>query len=112
MKEIRAQLDSPEMSKIVFEKLFQEDIKQLLMMGQAPTPLLALGKRIQSDAAHETLRWDKDDDDALDFVTAVSNLRAIIFGIPQKTRFDVKGFALSSFPGCRDSEVKLYTLIC
>jgi ubiquitin-like 1-activating enzyme E1 B len=53
--------------------------------------LLALGKRIQLDASHEPLRWDKDDDEALDFVTAASNLRATIFGIPQKTRFDVKG---------------------
>ncbi|KAI9620784.1 hypothetical protein H4Q26_013454 [Puccinia striiformis f. sp. tritici PST-130] len=101
MKEIRAQLDSPEMSKIVFEKLFQEDIQRLLMM-EVPSAgclkdqqtltlknsfdlfcssLLALGKRIQSDAAHEPLRWDKDDDDALDFVTAASNLRATIFDI-------------------------------
>lgn len=45
MKEIRAQLDSPEMSKIVFKKLFEEDINRLLMMDDmwehrnAPTPL-------------------------------------------------------------------------
>jgi ubiquitin-like 1-activating enzyme E1 B len=45
MKEIRAQLDSPEMSKIVFKKLFEEDINRLLMMDdmwehrKAPTPL-------------------------------------------------------------------------
>ncbi|KAA1068087.1 E1 ubiquitin-activating protein uba2 [Puccinia graminis f. sp. tritici] len=163
MKEIRAQLDSPEMSKIVFEKLFQEDIKRLLMIEdmwkqrQAPTPLnyddlasqkthaengqqehqastagglkdqqtlslkdsfdlfcsslLALGKRIQSDPAHEPLRWDKDDDDALDFVTAASNLRANIFGIPQKTRFDVKEMAGNIIPAIATTNSAVSALI-
>ncbi|POW17041.1 hypothetical protein PSTT_00777, partial [Puccinia striiformis] len=165
MKEIRAQLDSPEMSKIVFEKLFQEDIKRLLMMEdmwehrRAPTPLnydqlasqelnqpdnghqnqqavpsagclkdqqtltlknsfdlfcsslLALGKRIQSDAAHEPLRWDKDDDDALDFVTAASNLRATIFDISQKTRFDVKEMAGNIIPAIATTNSAVSALI-
>lgn len=39
------------------------------------------------------LDWDKDDDDALDFATAAANIRASIFKIPRKTRFDVKGKA-------------------
>ncbi|KAH9440164.1 hypothetical protein Pst134EB_030792 [Puccinia striiformis f. sp. tritici] len=165
MKEIRAQLDSPEMSKIVFEKLFQEDIKRLLMMEdmwehrRAPTPLnydelasqelnqpenghqnqqvvpgasglkdqqtltlkksfdlfcsslLALGKRIQSDTTHEPLRWDKDDNDALDFVTAASNLRATIFDIPQKTRFDVKEMAGNIIPAIATTNSAVSALI-
>lgn len=36
------------------------------------------------------LSFDKDDDDAMDFVTATANLRAHIFNIPQKSRFQVK----------------------
>jgi len=36
------------------------------------------------------LVWDKDDQHAMDFVTACANIRAYIFGIPQKTRFDIK----------------------
>lgn len=36
------------------------------------------------------LVWDKDDDVAMDFVTCVANIRAHIFQIPQKSRFDVK----------------------
>jgi len=163
MKEIRAQLDSPEMSKIVFKKVFEEDINRLLMMDDmwehrnAPTPLsydelvsekpqtangqqnqqapssgglkdqqtmslkdsfdlfcsslLALGKRIQSDAAHEPLRWDKDDDEALDFVTAASNLRATIFGIPQKTRFDVKQMAGNIIPAIATTNSAVSALI-
>lgn len=37
------------------------------------------------------LSFDKDDDDTLDFVLAVANLRAIAYGIPTRTRFQVKG---------------------
>jgi ubiquitin-like 1-activating enzyme E1 B len=37
------------------------------------------------------LSFDKDDDDTLDFVTAVANLRATAYGIPTRTRFQVKG---------------------
>lgn len=36
------------------------------------------------------LIWDKDDDPAMDFVTACSNVRAHVFGIQQKSRFDTK----------------------
>ena len=37
------------------------------------------------------LSFDKDDDDALDFVLATANLRATAYGIARKTRFQVKG---------------------
>lgn len=36
------------------------------------------------------LVWDKDDKSAMDFVAACANIRAHIFGIAQKTRFDIK----------------------
>lgn len=36
------------------------------------------------------LLFDKDDNDAMDFVTAASNLRSANFTIPLKSRFDVK----------------------
>lgn len=44
-------------------------------------------RETQSDAI---LSFDKDDDDAMDFVTAASNLRAHVFNIPSKSLFDVK----------------------
>lgn len=44
------------------------------------------------------MEWDKDDDDALDFATAAANLRASMFGIPLKTRFDVKQMAGNIIP--------------
>jgi ubiquitin-like 1-activating enzyme E1 B len=36
------------------------------------------------------LAFDKDDVDAMDFVTAAANLRAHIFGITEKSLFDIK----------------------
>lgn len=39
------------------------------------------------------LVWDKDEPDAMDFVTACANIRSMIFAIPQKSRFDVKSIA-------------------
>jgi ubiquitin-like 1-activating enzyme E1 B len=41
-----------------------------------------------------TLSFDKDDDDALDFVTATANLRSHIFDIKMNSKFDVKGKSL------------------
>lgn len=39
---------------------------------------------------HPVLDFDKDDVDTLDFVTATANLRATIFGIDPKSKFDTK----------------------
>lgn len=50
-------------------------------------------KELQDTAMGEThpvLDFDKDDVDTLDFVTATANLRATIFGIDPKTKFDTK----------------------
>ena len=42
-------------------------------------------------AGEETIVFDKDDDDTLDFVTAAANLRSAAYGIPGKSRWEVKG---------------------
>ena len=39
----------------------------------------------------EIISFDKDDDDTLDFVTAAANLRSGAYGIPSKSRWEVKG---------------------
>lgn len=44
------------------------------------------------------LSWDKDDKPAMDFVTATANIRASIFSIDQKSRFDVKSMAGNIIP--------------
>ncbi|CAO3672200.1 unnamed protein product [Rhizopus microsporus] len=45
-----------------------------------------------------TLSFDKDDEDAMKFVTAASNLRAHIFHIPTKSLFDAKSMAGNIIP--------------
>jgi ubiquitin-like 1-activating enzyme E1 B len=39
----------------------------------------------------ETISFDKDDDDTLDFVTAAANLRSAAYGIDGKSRWEIKG---------------------
>ncbi|KIW82338.1 hypothetical protein Z517_05365 [Fonsecaea pedrosoi CBS 271.37] len=45
-----------------------------------------------------TISFDKDDDDTMDFVAAAGNLRAIIFGIEPKSKFDIKQMAGNIIP--------------
>lgn len=47
-------------------------------------------KSSQEKSPGNHLVWDKDDQHAMDFVAACANIRAHIFGIPQKSRFDIK----------------------
>ncbi|XP_055335266.1 SUMO-activating enzyme subunit 2-like [Paramacrobiotus metropolitanus] len=46
----------------------------------------------------ETLVWDKDDENSMDFVTACANLRAHCFGIAVLSRFDIKQMAGNIIP--------------
>jgi len=48
-----------------------------------------LASRLQN--GEDTIAFDKDDDDTLDFVTASSNLRSVIYAIEEKTRWEIKG---------------------
>ncbi|EZA54639.1 hypothetical protein DMN91_007233 [Ooceraea biroi] len=55
-------------------------------------------KASQEKSPSNHLVWDKDDQHAMDFVAACANIRAHIFGIPQKTRFDIKSMAGNIIP--------------
>lgn len=48
-------------------------------------------------AGEETISFDKDDDDTLDFVTAASNLRSAAYYIERRTRWEVKGTISTSY---------------
>lgn len=51
-----------------------------------------------STDSNPILVWDKDDEDALNFVTAASNLRCYIFSIGPKSKFETKSLAGSIIP--------------
>jgi len=127
-------------AKMIFTKLFNEDIKTLLSMDKLwakrtpPTPLdwdklsdeveaasegaiadqipwslkqcalvleSSIGKlkaQLEKSNYEDHLVWDKDDEAAMDFVAACANIRARIFNIPEKTRFDVKSMAGNIIP--------------
>ncbi|KAK0088189.1 hypothetical protein PV325_012856 [Microctonus aethiopoides] len=60
--------------------------------------LESLHEKSSDDVVYDHLVWDKDDQDAMDFVAACANIRAYIFGIPQKSRFDIKSMAGNIIP--------------
>lgn len=57
------------------------------------------------------LVWDKDDNAALDFVVSASNIRAHIFDIPRKSRFDVKSMAGNIIPAIATTNAIISGLI-
>ena len=61
---------------------------------------LATMTRVLETRADEVgaLKFDKDDEDALDFVTAAANLRMAIFAIPIQSRWEVKSIAGNIIP--------------
>ena len=127
-------------AKVIFTKLFHDDIKLLLTMDKLwakrrpPTPLVwdelsdevekaaegqikdqiawslkqcaqvlesSIGKlkaTYEASGYKDHLVWDKDDEAAMDFVAACANIRAFVYNIPQKTRFDIKSMAGNIIP--------------
>ncbi|KAK6184729.1 hypothetical protein SNE40_007138 [Patella caerulea] len=57
------------------------------------------------------LVWDKDDETALDFVVSAANIRANIFGISQKSRFDIKSMAGNIIPAIATTNAIIAALI-
>jgi len=62
------------------------------------TSVTNLKEQISKTKEGDHLIWDKDDQDAMDFVTACANIRSLIFSIAQKSRFDVKSMAGNIIP--------------
>lgn len=57
------------------------------------------------------LDWDKDDEEAMDFVCAAANLRAYAFHIGMKSRFDVKSMAGNIIPAIATTNAVVAGLI-
>uniref|UniRef100_A0A1L8DST4 SUMO-activating enzyme subunit n=1 Tax=Nyssomyia neivai TaxID=330878 RepID=A0A1L8DST4_9DIPT len=58
----------------------------------------ALRSSLKALSTGDTLVWDKDDSDAMDFVTSCANIRATIFHITTNTRFEIKSMAGNIIP--------------
>lgn len=70
---------------------------------------IAVLKRDHSNK--EFLVWDKDYKPAMDFVTACANIRAHIFSIPQKSRFDIKSIAGNIIPAIATTNAMVAGLV-
>ena len=140
LKRIRESMGSEDFPRLVFEKVFVQDIERLRAMEDMwkhrpkPNPLsfeelkqqatgvveaiadrdqtvwtvaenftvFCTSLRLLSDRLEElrankdvgnaapVLGFDKDDKDTLDFVASAANLRSHIFGIDQKSEFEIK----------------------
>ncbi|KAF9136095.1 E1 ubiquitin-activating protein uba2 [Mortierella sp. 14UC] len=55
-------------------------------------------KTMKETDAEANVQFDKDDSETLDFVTATANLRAHVYGIEEKSRFQVKAMAGNIIP--------------
>ena len=60
--------------------------------------LSALKKRLKKEGNDGMLVWDKDDEDAMNFVSTAANIRARIFGISEKSCFEIKSMAGNIIP--------------
>lgn len=58
----------------------------------------SLRERFSELEKDDHLVWDKDDKDAMDFVASCANIRAHIFSIIKKSRFDIKSMAGNIIP--------------
>lgn len=71
----------------------------------------SLKKRLEALGEGALLTWDKDDDPAMNFVAAAANLRAHIFGIPLKTKFETKAMAGNIVPAIATSNAVIAGLV-
>ncbi|CAK1550629.1 unnamed protein product [Leptosia nina] len=58
----------------------------------------ALEADLKGRPSGDHLVWDKDEKSSMDFVTACANIRAHIFNIPLKSRFEIKSMAGNIIP--------------
>ena len=69
--------------------------------------------QLKADLARkgDYLVWDKDHSASLDFVVSASNIRAHVFDIPRKSRFDVKSMAGNIIPAIATTNAVISGLI-
>ncbi|KAF8514983.1 hypothetical protein JB92DRAFT_2718341 [Gautieria morchelliformis] len=87
-------------------------LREMLDMFVSSTNRLATRLSLpKAKGGEETVVFDKDDDDALDFVCAAANLRSVIYGITTKTRWEVKEMAGNIIPAIATTNAVIAGLI-
>lgn len=81
--------------------------QNLYVLGEAT-------KRLQQriSGGEDIIYFDKDDEDTLNFVAAAANLRSSVFGIPLKTKFDIKEIAGNIIPAIATTNAIISGLEC
>ena len=73
-------------------------IENFVMFKDSLSRLSTRLTTLQSKDSTAIISFDKDDEDTLDFVAASANLRSNIFGIPAKSKFNIKQMAGNIIP--------------
>ncbi|XP_039273668.2 SUMO-activating enzyme subunit 2-like [Styela clava] len=73
--------------------------------------LTLLKDSLHQEGSSDMLVWDKDDDTAMRFVSSAANIRAAIFGIPQKSIFEIKSMAGNIIPAIATTNAVVAGLI-
>lgn len=72
---------------------------------------LDCGQALAKRSVKAPQSFDKDDDEALGFVTAAANLRAHVYGIPEQTRFATKQIAGNIIPAIATTNAMVAGLV-
>lgn len=72
--------------------------RRVLSLRENAALFMECGRSLAARASQAPQSFDKDDDDSLGFVTAAANLRAHVYHIPEKTRFETKQIAGNIIP--------------
>uniref|UniRef100_A0A0A9XDS9 SUMO-activating enzyme subunit n=1 Tax=Lygus hesperus TaxID=30085 RepID=A0A0A9XDS9_LYGHE len=73
--------------------------------------LKALKEASEELGEGENLVWDKDDEPAMNLVAAAANIRAHVYGIPMKSKFEIKAMAGNIIPAIATSNAVVAGLI-
>ncbi|KAJ3796913.1 hypothetical protein GGU11DRAFT_809438 [Lentinula aff. detonsa] len=94
--------------KVVMKDQRKLTLKENLMLFN--TSVQSLSMRLSTSQV-QTIEFDKDDEDTLDFVTAASNLRSAAYGIEGKSKWEVKEMAGNIIPAIATTNAIIAGLI-
>ncbi|GAW00922.1 hypothetical protein LENED_002481 [Lentinula edodes] len=89
----------------------KENLELFISSVSALSARLSPSSSEEEETKETVIEFDKDDPDTLDFVTATSNLRSLAYGIPQKSKWEVKEMAGNIIPAIATTNAIIAGLI-